>query len=60
MEALMHLRHFMPGGRQGKWIYGAFKSCQIHRIYELNAHDATTKSLLRVGTSKFSELGACQ
>ncbi len=28
-----------------------FKSCQIHRIYELNA---TTKSLLRMGNSKFS------
>ncbi len=31
--------------------YGAFKSCWIHRIYELNA---TTKSLLWVGNSKFS------
>ncbi len=37
------------------WRFGAFKSCRIHRIYELTWHmNATTKSLLRVGNSKFS------
>ncbi len=45
---------------------GAFKSCRIHRIYELNAHERHHKVVVTSGKLKIffkpwvSELGACQ
>ncbi len=46
--------------------YGAFKSCRIHRIYELNAHERHHKVVVTSGKleiffkPRVSELGACQ
>ncbi len=46
--------------------YGAFKSCRIHRIYELNAHERHHKVVITSGKLEIffklrvSELGACQ
>ncbi len=46
--------------------YGAFKSCRIHRIYELNAHERHHKVVITSGKleiffkPRVSELGACQ
>ncbi len=45
---------------------GAFKSCRIHRIYELNAHERHHKVVITSGKleiffkPRVSELGACQ
>ncbi len=45
---------------------GAFKSCRIHRIYELNAHERHHKVVIMSGKLKIffkprvSELGTCQ
>ncbi len=46
--------------------YGAFKSCRIHRIYELNAHERHHKVVITSGKleilfkPRVSELWACQ
>ncbi len=45
---------------------GAFKSCRIHRIYELNAHERHHKVVITSGKleiffkPRVSELWACQ
>ncbi len=49
-----------------KEFAGAFKSCRIHRIYELNAHERHHKVVITSGKletffkPRVSELGACQ
>ncbi len=48
------------------WTSGALKSCRIHRIYELNAHERYHKVVITSGKleiffkPRVSKLGACQ
>ncbi len=55
-----------PCMQSTQFAYGAFKSCRIHRIYELNAHERHHKVVITSGNleiffkPRVSELGACQ